>query len=191
MTTDPETPLLSPHPDVSSGALRATLDQKRAVTWCTGTRTGANRWQATSGLRTYGDNKVGGWRLISLASYDAIMKPVTQSFDRMLGILLATLAGAVGLGFWWRAAWLKPILKLTEGAKTIAAGHFDARVVVTTHDEIGALAEAFNLMAETVERRQPNAPKLKSRCALPMTNWSSAWKRAPRQLTAEIARTQT
>ena len=32
-----------------------------------------------TGLATYGDNKAGGWRLISLASYEAIMKPVGRS----------------------------------------------------------------------------------------------------------------
>jgi hypothetical protein len=36
-----------------------------------------------SGLTTYGDNNVGGWRLISLASYGTIMKPADESFKRM------------------------------------------------------------------------------------------------------------
>jgi methyl-accepting chemotaxis protein len=43
------------------------------------------------------------------------------------------------------------ILKITQSAKTIAAGRFDARVAVTTRDEIGTLAEAFNLMAGTLQ----------------------------------------
>ena len=49
-------------------------------------------------LATYGDNNVGGWRLISLASYETIMKPADESFNRMMGVLLATLVGAAVLG---------------------------------------------------------------------------------------------
>jgi nitrogen fixation/metabolism regulation signal transduction histidine kinase len=83
--------------------------------------------------------------------------------------------GAVGLGLWLARRLANPVLKLTESAKTIAAGRYDALVAVTTYDEIGALAEAFNLMAGTLcKRRSPNAPKLKSRCAVPTRNWSSA-----------------
>jgi nitrogen fixation/metabolism regulation signal transduction histidine kinase len=80
------------------------------------------------------------------------MKPATETFNRMLSVLFATLAGAALFGLWVARRLAKPILKLTEGAKTIAAGHFDSRVVVTTHDEIGALANAFNHMADTLEQ---------------------------------------
>ena len=83
-------------------------------------------------LSTYGANKAGDWRLITLASYDAIMKPATEAFNRMLGILFATLAGAAGFGLWLARRLAKPVLKLTKGAKTIAAGHFETRVDVVT-----------------------------------------------------------
>ncbi len=68
-----------------------------------------------------------------------------------MGILFATLLGAAGLGLWLARRFADPILKLTESAKTIAAGRFDDRVTVTTRDEIGALAEAFKLMAGTLQ----------------------------------------
>jgi signal transduction histidine kinase len=44
-------------------------------------------------------------------------------------------------------------LNLTAGATRIAAGNYDTRVVVTTHDGIGALAITFNEMAEAMEKR--------------------------------------
>jgi signal transduction histidine kinase/CheY-like chemotaxis protein/HPt (histidine-containing phosphotransfer) domain-containing protein/HAMP domain-containing protein len=102
-------------------------------------------------LSTYGANKIGDWRLITLSSYQAIMKPATETFDRMLGILFATLAGAAGCGLWLARRLAKPVLTLTKGAKTIAAGHLDTRVPVTTHDEFGTLALAFNQMADAME----------------------------------------
>jgi HAMP domain-containing protein len=136
MTTDPQAALPSPHPDLTSGGLRASLGQNASgylVYW------DAHRRQRMAGyprLRAYGANQAGNCQLITLTSYDAILAPVTQSFNRTFGILLATLVGAVGLGFWLARHLAHPIIKLTESAKTIAAGRFDARVAVTTRDEI-------------------------------------------------------
>jgi PAS domain S-box-containing protein len=151
MTTDPQGPLLSPHPDVSSGALRAVLGQNASGYIVYKDAHGRQKMAGYSRLRAYGANRAGDWRLITLASYDDILAPVTQSFNPTWGILFATLVGAVGLGLLLARRLADPVLKLTESAKTIAAGHFDARVAITTHDEIGTLAEAFNLMAGTVQ----------------------------------------
>ena len=163
MTTDPQAPLLSLHPDVTSGALRVPLGQNASGYLVYRDAHGRQQMAGYSRLRSYGANQAGDWRLITLASYDAILAPVTESFNRTLGILFATLVGAVGLGLWLARRLADPVLKLTESAKTIAAGRFDARVVVTTRDEIGTLAEAFNLMAGTLQTEITHAPKLRSR----------------------------
>jgi two-component system sensor histidine kinase/response regulator len=68
-----------------------------------------------------------------------------------LAVLVATLIGAAGFGLWLARRLTKPVLRLTEGANTLAAGHFETRVVVNTHDEIGTLAHAFNHMADAME----------------------------------------
>src|ERR1700722_4379483 len=151
MTTDPQATLLSPHPDVTGGALRAPLGQNASGYLVYRDAHGRQKMAAYSRLRAYGANQAGEWRLVALASYDAILAPVTESFNRTLGILFATLVGAVGLGLWLARRLADPILKITESAKTIAAGRYDALVAVTTRDEIGALAEAFNLMAGTLQ----------------------------------------
>jgi phosphoserine phosphatase RsbU/P len=44
--------------------------------------------------------------------------------------------------------------KLTDGVTRIAKGDYRARVDVPAHDEVGALAAAFNQMAEDVEKHQ-------------------------------------
>jgi HAMP domain-containing protein len=151
MTTDPQATLLFPHPDVTGGALRAPMGQNASGYLVYRDAHGRQKMAAYSRLRAYGANQAGEWRLVTLASYDAILAPVTESFNWTLGILFATLVGAVGLGLWLARRLADPILKITESAKTIAAGRFDARVAVTTRDEIGALAEAFNLMAGTLQ----------------------------------------
>jgi HAMP domain-containing protein len=151
MTTDPQEPLLSTLPDVAVGALLAPFGQNASGYLVARDARGRQQMAGYSRLRAYGANQAGEWGLITLASYDAILAPVTQSFNRTLGILFVTLAGAVGLGLWLARRLADPVLKLTESAKTIAAGRFDARVAVSSRDEIGALAEAFNLMAGTLQ----------------------------------------
>ena len=44
----------------------------------------------------------------------------------------------------------KPLLLLTEGAETISKGSYDHRVSVSSKDELGTLAHAFNAMVGTI-----------------------------------------
>jgi signal transduction histidine kinase/ActR/RegA family two-component response regulator len=152
MTTEQQAPLLSLHlDDVTGGSLRSPLDQNAVGYLVYKDAHGRKQMAGYSRLSAYGANQAGNWKLITLAPYQAILAPMTQSFNRMFGILLATLVGAAGLGLWLARRLANPILKLTESAKTIAAGRFDIRVAVTTRDEIGTLGDAFNLMAGTLQ----------------------------------------
>ena len=151
MSTNPQARLLSMHPDVTIGALRKPLNIHGDGYLVYDDSQGHKLMAGYASLQTYGVNKAGDWRLITPASYDAIMRPATEASNWMLGILLITLAGAAGLGVWLARRLSKPLLTLTQHAKIIAAGRFGARAVVTTHDEIGALADAFNQMADAHE----------------------------------------
>jgi signal transduction histidine kinase/CheY-like chemotaxis protein/HPt (histidine-containing phosphotransfer) domain-containing protein len=152
MSSDPEARPLSTHADEASGALRAPLKSRgHGYLVYTGSR-GYRLMAGYATLSTYGANKAGDWRLITLAPYDAIMGPATQAFDLTLVVLFIILAVAGGFGAWLVGRLVDSVSKLTEGAKTIAAGDFGARVVVNAHDGTGALADAFNQMAETLEQ---------------------------------------
>jgi two-component system sensor histidine kinase/response regulator len=153
MSADPRVRLLSAPADVTSEALRAAMGSVSHGNLVYTDSRGHKLMAGYTVLANYGDNNSGGWRLVSQASYQTIMKPADESLNRMMGVLLATLAGGAILGLWVAHQLLKPVLKLTNGAKTIAAGHYDARVEVTTHDEIGVLGDAFNQMADVLEER--------------------------------------
>jgi PAS domain S-box-containing protein len=153
MSADPNARLFSVLPDVTGGALPAVLDSVSNGHLVFTDSRGHKLMAGYTGLGTYGDNRTGGWRVISLVSYETIMKPADEAFHRMMGILLATLLGAGVLGVLVSRRQVRPLLKLTQGAKKIAAGNYETRVVVTTRDEIGFLATAFNQMAETMEQR--------------------------------------
>ncbi len=45
---------------------------------------------------------------------------------------------------------VKPVRKMRDAAKSIAAGNFSARIPVTSKDEIGQLSETFNSMTESL-----------------------------------------
>src|SRR3984957_11497379 len=105
----------------------------------------------------------------------------------MLAVLLATLAGAAVLGIWLARRLAGPILKLTESAKTIAGGRFDARVAVTARDEIGALADAFNLMAGTVQTEVNHRAKSQDSLRSVNEELEQRVEARTKQLTAEIA----
>jgi signal transduction histidine kinase/CheY-like chemotaxis protein len=187
MSTDPQAHLLSTHGDVRSGALRTALNSPKDGYLIYEGSHGRKLMAGYIGLPAYGDNKVGSWRLVSLATYDAIMKPVSASFDRMLAILLATLAGTVILGLLVARHLIKPVLKLTEGAKTIAGGQFDARVVVDTHDEIGVLANTFNLMAVALEERASERARAQKSLRIVNDELEQRVEERTKQLRAEIA----
>jgi PAS domain S-box-containing protein len=168
MSANPRIRLLSAPPEVTSRELRVAMGAAKNGHLVYTDSRGHNLMAGFTGLATYGDNNVGGWRLISLASYATIMKSADESFSRMMVVLLATLVGAGALGVVVARRQVKPLLRLIESAKTIAAGNYETRVVATTHDEIGALANSFNQMADALEARA--AERTQAQAALSRAN---------------------
>ncbi|MDD5391530.1 MAG: ATP-binding protein [Thiothrix sp.] len=49
---------------------------------------------------------------------------------------------------------IRPVRSLTAGAKLLTAGRFDTRIEVATQDELGVLANDFNLLATALQRNE-------------------------------------
>ena len=70
------------------------------------------------------------------------------------GILLLCLLAASGLSEKLQLVVLRPIQILTEGIRLIARDKdYSARVIKTSHDELGTLIDHFNAMLAEIERR--------------------------------------
>jgi two-component system nitrate/nitrite sensor histidine kinase NarX len=60
----------------------------------------------------------------------------------------------VGAGLLARRALARPLRRLADAAGAIAEGRLDTRVRVESRDELGALAQSFNTMADRVQESQ-------------------------------------
>ncbi len=49
---------------------------------------------------------------------------------------------------------LRPIKELASGTRKLIAGHFNARIPITTKDELGQLSGDFNMLAMTLEKNE-------------------------------------
>jgi PAS domain S-box-containing protein len=65
----------------------------------------------------------------------------------------AALLASILLGVWAVGRFTKPLRKLVTSASTLGEGNLRERVEVETEDEVGALAEGFNVMAEHLETK--------------------------------------
>ena len=71
-----------------------------------------------------------------------------QSF-RTVAIVTAL---AVVLGTLFAGEISRPVQKLAEGARRLAGGDYATRVSVRSHNEVGVLADAFNVMGEEIQK---------------------------------------
>ncbi len=94
-----------------------------------------------------------------LIGYVVLSQPIAPIYveigRRWLGLILATLP-VIGLviaaSLWISTSISQPIQKLRNSALRMAEGAFDTRIKVTSKDEVGQLAHAFNYMAEQIEK---------------------------------------
>jgi len=106
-------------------------------------------------LASYAPLDLPGLRWAIIAEMDQVEAfAANANFTRIvlistvLLILLVTL-----LTMWLSNIFVRPLHALNHSAQLIAAGNLDARVPITAHDEFGALASAFNNMADSVREK--------------------------------------
>lgn len=85
--------------------------------------------------------------LISYDSIDARMQDARRYF---VMIAIAALLGCLVMVSLIARRITQPIASLTDGARSLARGELETRIVAESRDELGTLAQAFNDMAESL-----------------------------------------
>ena len=84
---------------------------------------------------------------------DAMSGVFLQQMKDSLWVILAASLALSGLAAVLLAAhFRKPILRLADGARELAAGRYDTRLPVARSDELGELAASFNALAQKLDQ---------------------------------------
>jgi two-component system NtrC family sensor kinase len=93
-----------------------------------------------------------------------------------IAVMLMVSAGTIA--FVYRIV-RRPVMKLVEGTQRIAQGDLDTRIDVTSKDELGVLASAFNGMTQDLHKARAEA-----------NHWSQQLEQKVVEKTAELGRIQ-
>ena len=85
-----------------------------------------------------------------LISYDSIDARMQESRRHFVMIAIAALFGCLVMVSLIARRITQPIASLTDGARSLARGELETRIVAESRDELGTLAQAFNDMAESL-----------------------------------------
>ena len=102
-----------------------------------------------------------------------------ESFIRRLGLAVGTAGVLLGLMLaWWATARItRPVHELRDAAREVAAGNWHARVDISSQDEIGELAGAFNQMTRQLSEQRER---------LVQSERVAAWRELARRLAHEL-----
>src|SRR5258706_14110314 len=90
------------------------------------------------------------WGVLILQPSEAAFAPVAASARQSMLLIAILLLPAAGISSWLTLQVTRPLVRLREAATTVGSGDFRGRIEVTSRDEIGQVAAAFNRMAEAL-----------------------------------------
>lgn len=123
-------------------------------------------------------------RILGVLDVEVSMQPLEDAIrgtrNQMLWITAGLIAAmGVVLGAFVRRVVHRPIARLREGTRRIAAGDLDTRIAVPGDHELARLGQAFNRMAEDLAAARRE-----------VTNWSQTLEVRVVEKTAELQRAQ-
>jgi signal transduction histidine kinase/DNA-binding response OmpR family regulator len=137
---------------VAAPGLLARIDKEDAG-WALVTHTEEPVLVAFTRLPTYGANRAGGWRVITIAPYADVIAPVRAMFLHAAWVVLLALVVCSIAAIVIARRTARPIVDLTQVVRRVSSGDSSARAKVVGSDESTELARAFNVMAETVQSK--------------------------------------
>lgn len=113
----------------------------------------------TKTLNVNGPQGILAIAVVHYPSSARILDPADASFVSAIyrSLLLAgSLALLIGilLSYWTSRRLVSPLQRLTKAVHRVGEGHLDEQVPITTTDEVGQLATAFNDMADNLKKQE-------------------------------------
>ena len=136
------------HPDAALAGVD--LSSQRVVQDVVSGQTGAQRTRDLNGkdvVAGYAPVPGTNWGLIAVEDWSTLIRPF-QGYRTFLLVLLILGLLVPSLVVWFGVRRVtRPVQVLTGAARQVAAGDFEHKVNITTHDELQELAEQFNTMS--------------------------------------------
>ena len=91
------------------------------------------------------------WTVIFLQPQDVFLAPIRAQMRDTVVLALVIVAAVAIAAIGGAQLLTRPIVRLMAAARRVAEGHFEGKVTVRSRDEIGALANAFNIMTDRLK----------------------------------------
>ncbi|HEX9778330.1 MAG TPA: ATP-binding protein [Geopsychrobacteraceae bacterium] len=98
--------------------------------------------------------EVRNFHLPALTTGSLIRQEITRYLSESWLVISVTVFFVVLAAYGLSNSIVRPLLSLTEGTRQMRRGNSSARVVVSSHDEVGMLADSFNEMVNELNRRR-------------------------------------
>ncbi len=133
----------------------ASLPQVRAALASTGTANGVmtngRDPQGTEVLSAFESVDPPGWRVFVEEPLSQAFAPIQAAIWRTAALLVVFLLAAIATSVLLARNLARPIEAIQVAAANIGSGSLDQRIDVSSHDELGALADEFNQMAARLQ----------------------------------------
>ena len=87
-------------------------------------------------------------------SQKSIQQALARARNQTIGISVVMVLIGIGGAFGLSTVLARPIRRLMEGTRAIAAGNFQISLPIPSRDEIGALTDSFNQMAKSLREKE-------------------------------------
>lgn len=110
------------------------------------------------------------------------LKTAANTQHIILAIMIASICVALTLGYLLSRTIANPIMELTQATAEAAKGDFHTRMAVRSKDEVGVLAESFNVMTENLDKTTSELMKANEQ----LKNEITERKRAEEQVSTSL-----
>jgi methyl-accepting chemotaxis protein len=95
-------------------------------------------------------NTITGWKIVGTMEIDEINKATSPIKNRTILVIVISFIAGLILTYFITRSISRPLQKLTEASDRIGRGDLTERIQIRSKDELGQLALAFNVMADSL-----------------------------------------